>query len=246
MYQNAGANHVQQIAYAIAHGIEFLEKLGAEAAEKIYFKVAIGGNYFFEIAKLRALRKLWNFIVEESYGIQQETFIYAENSLRNKSILDIHNNIIRSGLEASSAIQGKADAVNLLSFNSITNSTDFSEELASKQQLLLQKEAYFDKFSDPISGAYYVENLSELMIKNALDIFQKIEADGGFIKSLFDGSIQKSIAKSEKKSRIYSTKVELALIGSINSEILKIKLTNRKEIEKRTYIDTTYFDQKIV
>src|SRR5690625_2407275 len=85
-------------------------------------------------------------ILEESYGIQQETFIYAENSLRNKSILDIHNNIIRSGLEASSAIQGKADAVNLLSFNSITNSTDFSEELASKQQLLYKKKLISTNF----------------------------------------------------------------------------------------------------
>lgn len=139
LYQNAGANHVQQIAYAIAHGIEYLENLGAESVSKLYFRVAIGGNYFFEIAKLRALRKLWNFIVEESYGIKQETFIYAENSLRNKSTLDIHNNLIRSALEASSAIQGKADAVNLLSFNSINGTTIYSEELASKQQLLLQK-----------------------------------------------------------------------------------------------------------
>lgn len=238
LYQNAGANHVQQIAYAIAHGIEYLEKFGAETAEKIYFKVAIGGNYFFEIAKLRALRKLWNFIVEESYGIQQETFIYAENSLRNKSILDIHNNIIRSGLEASSAIQGKADAVNLLSFNSITNSTDFSEELASKQQLLLQKEAYFDKFSDPISGAYYIENLSELIIKNALDIFQRIEADGGFIKSLFDGSIQRSISKSEKKEQDLFDKGELVLIGvnKFRNPEDKIQPIEKKSRNERTLI----------
>lgn len=213
LYQNAGANHVQQIAYAIAHGIEYLENLGAESVSKLYFRVAIGGNYFFEIAKLRALRKLWNFIVEESYGIKQETFIYAENSLRNKSTLDIHNNLIRSALEASSAIQGKADAVNLLSFNSINGTTIYSEELASKQQLLLQKEAYFDKYSDPISGSYYIENLSELMSKNALEMFQKIEADGGFIQSLFAGSIQKSISKSEKKEQDLFDTGKLVLIG---------------------------------
>src|SRR5690606_37417162 len=85
VYQNSGANHVQQIAFAIAHGVEYLEKFGVEAGEKIYFKTAVGGNYFFEIAKLRALRKFWNLILEE-YGSEAETFIYVENSLRNKSL----------------------------------------------------------------------------------------------------------------------------------------------------------------
>src|SRR5690606_2242146 len=127
---------------------------------------------------------------------------------------------------------------NLLSFNSITNSTDFSEELASKQQLLLQKEAYFDKFSDPISGAYYVENLSELMIKNALDIFQKIEADGGFIKSLFNGSIQKSISKSENKEQELFDKGELVLIGvnKFRNPEDKIHPIEKKSRNERTLI----------
>lgn len=234
IYQNAGANHVQQIAYAMAHGIEYLENLGPEVAKKLYFKVAVGGNYFFEIAKLRALRKLWNFILEESYGVRQDVFIYAENSMRNKSLLDIHNNIIRSGLEASSAIQGKADAVNVLSYDSINNSSHFSEELASKQQLLLQKEAYFNKFSDPVSGSYYVENLSELMIKSALDLFKKIESDGGFIKSLLDGNIQKSIAKSAKKEQAAFDNGDLVLIGvnkfrNPDDKIIPVEKKSRNE-----------------
>src|SRR5690606_5074145 len=141
LYQNAGANHLQQIAIAISHAVEYLEKLGPEAASKIYFKVAVGGNYFFEIAKLRALRQLWNLILNE-YNSQAETFIYAETSLRNKSLLDVHNNIIRSGLEASAAVQGKADVVQVFPYDEISGSTAFSEELASKQQLLLQKESY--------------------------------------------------------------------------------------------------------
>lgn len=213
LYQNAGANHIQQIAFAIAHGVEYLEKLGVEAAPKIYFKVAVGGNYFFEIAKLRALRKLWNFVLKEAYNLEAEAFIYAENSSRNKSLLDLHNNIIRSGLEASAAIQGKADVVQTLSYDHIQESSAFSEELASKQQLLLQKEAYFDKFSDPISGSYFVENISELMVRNALDLFKKIEADGGFIQSLFDGFIQKVITKSAEKEQAAFDEGKLVLIG---------------------------------
>jgi methylmalonyl-CoA mutase len=212
LYQNAGANHVQQIAFAIAHAVEYVEKLGAEAAAKIYFRTAVGGNYFFEIAKLRALRKLWNLILAE-YNSSAETFIYAETSLRNKSLLDIQNNLIRSGLEASSAIQGKANVVNVLAYDEIQGANPFSEELASKQQLLLQKESFFDKFEDPISGSYFVENVSELMAKNALELFQKIEAEGGFLKGLFNGSIQKMIQKSADREQQAFDEGKILLIG---------------------------------
>ncbi|MFV0304261.1 MAG: methylmalonyl-CoA mutase family protein [Moheibacter sp.] len=212
LYQNAGANHVQQIAIALSHGVEYIEKLGIEIAEKLYFKTAIGSNYFFEIAKLRALRKLWNLILAE-YNSKAETYIFAETSLRNKSLLDIHNNIIRSGLEASAAVQGKADVVQILPYDELKETTAFSEELASKQQLLLQKESYFDKFSDPVSGSYFVENLTKLMVKNALDLFKKIESEGGFLQGLIEGTIQKRIQKSAEKEQQAFDEGEQVLIG---------------------------------
>lgn len=224
LYQNAGANHVQQIALALAHGNEYLQKFGADAAKKIYFKTAVGSNYFFEIAKLKALRKLWDLILEE-YNSDAETFIYAETSQRNKSILDIQNNIIRSGLEASSAVQGKADVVSILPYDSLKNGNAFSEELASKQQLLLQRESYFDKFHDPVAGSFFVENLTELFCKNALEIFKKIEAEGGFLKGLFEGSIQKMITKSAEKEQSAFDEGKLILIG-VN------KFRNKSEIVK--------------
>ncbi len=212
LYQNAGANHVQQIAIALLHGVEYLENLGSDAASQLYFKVAIGGNYFFEIAKLRALRKLWNLILEQ-YNSKAETFIFAENSLRNKSLLDVHNNIIRNGLETSVAIQGKADFVNVLPYDEIKGATAFSEELASKQQLILQKESYFDKFMDPVSGSFFVENLTELMSRNALELFKNLEAEGGFLKGLAEGKIQKMIRKSAEKEQAAFDEGKLILIG---------------------------------
>src|SRR5690606_10380581 len=212
VYQNSGANHVQQIAFAIAHGVEYLEKFGVEAGEKIYFKTAVGGNYFFEIAKLRALRKFWNLILEE-YGSEAETFIYVENSLRNKSLLDMQNNLIRSGLETAAAVQGKADAVNVLPYDSLQNPTAFSEELASKQQLLLKKESFFDRFEDPAAGAYFVENLTELMARSALELFKKTESEGGFLKGLFEGSVQKMVQKSAEKEQQAFDEGKIVLIG---------------------------------
>lgn len=241
LYQNAGANHVQQIAFAIAHAVEYLEKFGLEAASKIYFRTAVGGNYFFEIAKLRALRKLWNLILSE-YNSSAETFIYAETSLRNKSLLDIQNNLIRSGLEASSAIQGKANVINVLAYDEIQGSNPISEELASKQQLLLQKESFFDKFEDPISGSYFVENVSELMTKNALELFQKIEADGGFLKGLFNGSIQKMIYKSAEKEQQAFEEGKILLIGvnKFRNPADKIEIIEKTKNEIRTQIQPIF------
>lgn len=212
LYQNAGANHVQQIAIALSHAVEYLENFGSQAASKLYFKVAIGGNYFFEMAKLRALRRLWRIILSQ-YGSEAETFIYAETSLRNKSLMDVHNNIIRSGLEVSAAVQGKADVVYVCPYDGLKSGSAFSQELASKQQLLLQRESYFDKFHDPVAGSYFIENLTELFCRNALDLFKKIEADGGFLKGLFDGRIQKMIQKSADKEQQAFDEGKLVLIG---------------------------------
>ena len=75
VYQNAGANHVQQLAITLAHAVEYLENFGADIADKIYFKFAVGSNYFFEVAKLRAFRFLWKLILEQ-YNKESEAFIF--------------------------------------------------------------------------------------------------------------------------------------------------------------------------
>src|SRR5690606_8654798 len=87
------------------------------------------------------------------------------------------------------------------------------EELASKQQLLLQRESYFDRFDDPVAGTYFIENLTELMSKNALELFKKIEVEGGFLKGLSEGSIQIMIAKSAEKEQTAFDEGKLILIG---------------------------------
>jgi len=239
LYQNAGANQTQQIAFAIAHAVEYLEIFGSETASKLFFKIAVGGNYFFEIAKLRALRKLWDFLLLESYEQKTETFIFAETSLRNKSRLDLHNNLIRNTLEAASAIQGKADVVKILSFDKVNESSLFSEELASKQQLLLQKESYFDKFEDPVAGSYFIENLTELLIKNALDLFLKIESEGGFLNSLLKGNIQKFIRKSAEKEQLAFDEGELILIGvnKFKNPEDKIQIRKKEKNRRKTLIE---------
>ncbi len=200
VYQNAGANHVQQIAISLAHAVEYLENFGADIADKIYFKFAVGSNYFFEVAKLRAFRYLWQLILAQ-YNKESDAFIFTSTSERNKSKLDIYNNVIRTTLEASSAVFGSSDAVFVNSYDEVNNETDFGLELAAKQQLLLQKESYLNQFTDPAAGSFYIESLTNQMAENALELFKTIQQAGGFVKALESETIQDFVYSSAKKEQ---------------------------------------------
>lgn len=212
VYQNAGATHVQQLAITLAHAVEYLENFGPEIADKIYFRFAIGSNFFFEIAKLRAFRYLWELILEQ-YNTKSTALIYATNSFRNKSKLDRYNNVIRTSIEANAAILGGADIVNINAYDSITGQSDFGLELAAKQQLLLQKESNLDQFTDPVAGSYYVESLTNQMAENALELFKTIQNVGGFVKALENETIQDYIYSSAKKEQKEFDQNEINLVG---------------------------------
>ncbi|MDH2208100.1 methylmalonyl-CoA mutase family protein [Empedobacter sp. GD03644] len=212
VYQNAGANHVQQIAITLAHAVEYLENFGADIADKIYFKFAVGSNYFFEVAKLRAFRFLWKMILEQ-YNKESEAFIFTSTSDRNKSKLDIYNNVIRSTIEASSAIFGSSDAVFVGSYDEVNKESNFGLELAAKQQLLLQKESYLNQFADPAAGSFYIESLTNQMAENALELFKTTQNVGGFVKALQNETIQDFIYTSAKKEQKDFDEQTIKLIG---------------------------------
>ena len=212
VYQNAGANHIQQIAITLAHAVEYLENFGADIADKIYFKFAVGSNYFFEVAKLRAFRFLWKMILEQ-YNKESEAFIFTSTSDRNKSKLDIYNNVIRSTIEASSAIFGSSDAVFVGSYDEVNKESDFGLELAAKQQLLLQKESYLNQFADPAAGSFYIESLTNQMAENALELFKTIQNVGGFVNALQNETIQDFVYTSAKKEQKDFDEQTIKLIG---------------------------------
>lgn len=212
VYQNAGANHVQQIAITLAHAVEYLENFGTDIADKIYFKFAVGSNYFFEVAKLRAFRFLWKMILVQ-YNKESEAFIFTSTSDRNKSKLDIYNNVIRSTIEASSAIFGSSDAIFVGSYDEVNKESDFGLELAAKQQLLLQKESYLNQFTDPAAGSFYIESLTNQMAENALELFKTIQNVGGFVNALQNETIQDFIYTSAKKEQKDFDEQTIKLIG---------------------------------
>ncbi|RLZ08753.1 methylmalonyl-CoA mutase family protein [Faecalibacter macacae] len=233
VYQNTGATHVQQLAITLAHAVEYLEKFGPEIADKMYFRFAVGSNYFFEIAKLRAFRFLWKLILD-LYNVESEAVVYTTNSLRNKSKLDRYNNVIRTSVEANAAILGGSDIINIQSYDSLYETTDFGLELAAKQQLLLQKESNLDQFTDPVAGSFYIESLTNQMADNALELFKTIQNAGGFIKALENETIQDFIYTSAKKEQKEFDTNEINLVGvnKFKNPDEKLEIVKKEKVVK--------------
>ncbi|MGS2738462.1 methylmalonyl-CoA mutase subunit beta [Sinomicrobium sp. M5D2P17] len=217
LYQNAGATMVQQLAYAIAHANEYLNFLHDTPAlkeQKIVFKTAVGSNYFFEIAKLRALRILWYTLAAE-YDANPECHILAYPTRRNKTLYDYNVNMLRTTTENMSAILGSADTVCNLPYDNIYHKdNEFAERIARNQLLILKHESYFDKVHNPADGTYYIEDLTARMAEKALDIFKQIEAGGGFLKQLKEHTIQRKIKENAREEQQQFDEGREILIGT--------------------------------
>jgi methylmalonyl-CoA mutase len=211
LYQNAGANITQQIAYSLAHANEYLNRF-SDLAKPIVFQVAVGTNYFFEIAKLRALRMLFNLIAAE-YNPDLECHLLVTPTKRNKTIYDYNVNMLRTTTECMSAILGGANTVANLPYDSLYHKdNEFGDRIARNQLLILKHESYFDKVDNPADGSYYIESLTIQLAEKSLALFKDIEANGGFLKLLNDGSIKKKILESaNKEQELFDTKKEVLL-----------------------------------
>ena len=162
LHQNAGASITQQLGIALAKTKELIEVYGPDILDQLIFRLAIGASYFFEMAKLRAFRLAFNQFSKE-YGKDDIPYIFAETSLRNKSVADQENNLIRSSLELAAAMIGGADAVFSTNYL-VDRSTENSEEISFKQQIVLAYESIINVFEDAANGSYYVEDLSLIHI----------------------------------------------------------------------------------
>ena len=211
LHQNAGASIVQQLAVALAKTKELTEVFGAEVLNKLSFKIAVGGNYFFEIAKVRALKLVFNEFSKE-FGLDEIPFIFAETSLRNKSKNDAENNLIRSTLELSAAMIGGADAVFSNDYK-LENSDSVSEEISFKQQIVLAYESIINVFDDAGNGSYYVEDLTQQFAEKSWQLFLEIENKGGYCELLKSGWIQQIIYDQAIKEQNWVEEGKVKIIG---------------------------------
>ena len=211
LHQNSGASTIQQLGFALAKSKELVEKFGAEILDKLIFKFAVGSQYFFEIAKVRAFKYLFNQLSKE-FGKDLIPYIFVETSLRNKSKNDQDNNLIRSTLELASAMIGGADAVFCNNYK-IENPTELSKEISFKQQIVLAYESIINVFEDATSGSYFVEDITQQFAEKSWKLFLDIEEKGGYLELLKSGEIQKMIFEQATKEQNWVEEGKIKIIG---------------------------------
>jgi methylmalonyl-CoA mutase len=215
LYQNAGATIVQQLAYTLAHANEYLHKYGKEVTDKIHFTFSTGSNYFFEIAKLRAFRILWETLLNEYDIKNSEAHLFTQPSLRNKTLYDYNVNMLRTTSEYMSAILGGSNTVSTIPYDAMYHkSNEFGERIARNQLLILQQESYLQEAQNFADGTYYIESITQQLAEKALTLFKKIEKGGGFLKQLKAGVIQKKIAESVAKEEEDFDAKKIILLGT--------------------------------
>jgi methylmalonyl-CoA mutase len=221
-FGNAGSSIVQELAFGLSIGNEYLTQLTEraisvdDAAKTIRFNFSVGSNYFMEIAKLRAARLLWSTIVNEYKPADANSckmIAHCETSEFNKTIFDTYVNVLRTQTEAMSATLGGCNSLTVQPFDSIfRDSSDFSERIARNQQLLLKEESYFDKIADPSAGSYYIETLTDSIATEAWKLFLAVEEKGGYIAALKEGYIQAQVNESaSQKSKALASRREILL-----------------------------------
>lgn len=212
-YDDAGASDVQQLAYAIATGIEYLRDLEAAGFpaglgfSEIQFRVSADADQFMTIARLRALRALWSR-VGEVVGAPAPALQHAVTSRRMFTRDDPYVNLLRITIAGFSAAIGGADRITTLPHDSVHGlPTDFSRRMARNVQLLASEESNIGRVADAAGGSWYVESLTQQLCEKAWALVQDIESEG-MIKALASGKIADQIAASntERSKRLATRK----------------------------------------
>jgi len=195
--QEAGANLVQELAFTLADGKEYVKAalvrgMDVDAfAGRLSFFFAIGTNFFMEIAKLRAARFLWHEIMSEFAPKNPKSLMlrtHCQTSGVSLQEQDPYNNIVRTAYEAMSAVLGGTQSLHTNAFDeAIALPTEFSARVARNTQLILQNETKVTRVVDPLAGSYYVESLTNDLVQEAKKIIAEVDEMGGMTKAVATG-----------------------------------------------------------
>lgn len=222
-YQGAGASATQELGAVLATGTSYLRAMmerGLDinaAASQIQFTLALGGNFFMELAKLRAARPLWAKIVRAFGGSDEaaKMRVHARTGLFNKTKHDVHVNMLRTTTEALSAVVGGVDSLCVGAFDECVRAPDeFSRRIARNTQIILQEECELTAVADPAGGSWFVEWLTDQVARKAWEEFQSLEAEGGIAQALARGTIQGRIAATRKERETGLAQRRVSLVGT--------------------------------
>ena len=235
--QEAGANLVQELAFTLADGLEYVKAAAEKGldvdkfAPRLSFFFCIGMNFFMEAAKLRAARTLWARWMEKLFNPSDKRSLmlrtHCQTSGASLAEQDPYNNIIRTTIEAMAATLGGTQSLHTNSFDeAISLPTDFSARIARNTQLILQHETGITDTVDPLAGSYYVENLTADLISKANSLITEIQDMGGMTKAVQDGLPKREIEKMATARQARVDSGQDVIVG-----VNKFKLSDEEPID---------------
>ncbi|KAJ2709600.1 putative methylmalonyl-CoA mutase, mitochondrial, partial [Coemansia spiralis] len=222
--QEAGANSVLECAFTIADGIEYI-RTGLKAgmtvdqfAPRLSFFWCIGMNFYMEVAKMRAARRLWAHLVKQKFDPKNPKSLmlrtHSQTSGWSLTEQDPYNNVVRTTIEAMAATLGGTQSLHTNALDeAIGLPTAFSARIARNTQLILQEEAYIPRVADPWAGSYMMESLTNDVYDSALAIINEVEELGGMAKAIASGMPKMRIEESAARRQAQIDSKQLAIVG---------------------------------
>jgi methylmalonyl-CoA mutase len=221
--QEAGANLVQELAYTLADGREYVKAAIAAGmdvdsfAPRLSFFFAIGMNFFMEAAKLRAARLLWHRVMTE-FDAQSDKSKMLRTHCQTSGVSlqeqDPYNNVIRTAYEAMSAVLGGTQSLHTNALDeAMALPTDFSARIARNTQLILQEETGVTNVVDPLAGSYYVEKLTSDLAEKAWELMEEVEEMGGMTKAVASGMPKLRIEESAATRQAMIDRGDEVIVG---------------------------------
>jgi len=234
--QEAGANLVQELAFTLADGREYVRAAIARGmnvddfAGRLSFFFAIGMNFFMEAAKLRAARMLWTRIMQEFKPHKTGSLMlrtHCQTSGVSLQEQDPYNNVIRTAYEAMAAALGGTQSLHTNALDeAIALPTEFAARIARNTQLILQEETGITHVVDPLAGSYYVESLTHELAEKAWALIEEVEAMGGMTKAVASGMPKLRIEESAAKRQAAIDRGDEVIVG-----VNKYKLASQDPID---------------
>ncbi|HEX9954262.1 MAG TPA: methylmalonyl-CoA mutase [Allosphingosinicella sp.] len=219
----AGATAVQELAFTLADGMEYVRAARAKGAEvdafapRLSFFFGIGMNFFMEIAKLRAARLLWHRIMDD-FGAKNPKSKMLRTHCQTSGVSlteqDPYNNIVRTTIEAMAAVLGGTQSLHTNSFDeAIALPTDFSARIARNTQLILAEESGITNVADPLGGSYYIEALTKELADKAWALIQEVENLGGMTAAVAKGMPKRRIEEASAARAASVDRGETVIVG---------------------------------
>jgi methylmalonyl-CoA mutase len=221
--QEAGANAVQEVAFTLADGVEYVRAALATGLEvdafapRLSFFFCIGMNFFMEIAKLRAARILWHDLMQQFKPHNPASLMlrtHCQTSGVSLQEQDPYNNVVRTTIEAMAAVLGGTQSLHTNALDeAVALPTPFSARIARNTQIILAEESQITRTVDPLGGSYYVESLTDAIVAHARKLIDEVEEMGGMTKALATGMPKQRIEESAAQRQARIERGEDVIVG---------------------------------